>query len=161
HDWASFLASVRYLAKDAALPWLYTEIFLLMGAFITVYNYVAFHLLAPPYSLSQTVVGAIFLLYIVGSISSTWFGKLAGRLGRRRVVWIPIVVFLGGIALTAAQPLPLIVLGVAVVTVGYFGAHSIASSWVGRRGRASRAQATAFYMFFLYMGSSILGWAGG
>jgi MFS transporter, YNFM family, putative membrane transport protein len=161
HNWASFSASVKYLAKDAALPWLYSESFLLMGAFVTVYNYVAFHLLAPPYSLSQTAVGTIFLLYIVGSVSSTWFGKLAGELGRRRVFWIPIVVFLGGVALTVAQPLLLIILGVAVVTVGYFGAHSIASSWVGRRGRASRAQAAAFYLFFLYVGSSVLGWAGG
>ncbi|MBV8804075.1 MAG: MFS transporter [Sinobacteraceae bacterium] len=161
HDWASFVASVRYLAQDAALPWLYSEGFLLMGAFITVYNYVAFHLLAPPYSLSQTAVGTIFLFYIVGSFSSTWFGKLAGRLGRRRVFWIPVVIFLGGVALTAARPLMVIILGVAVVTVGYFGAHSIASSWVGRRGRASRAQAAAFYLFFLYMGSSVLGWAGG
>jgi YNFM family putative membrane transporter len=161
HDWASFSASLRYLAGDAALPWLYSEGFLLMGAFVTVYNYVAFHLLAPPYGLSQTAVGAIFLLYIVGSFSSTWFGKLAGRLGRRRVFWIPVVVFLGGVALTVARPLPLIILGVAVVTVGYFGAHSIASSWVGRRSRASRAQAAAFYLFFLYMGSSVLGWAGG
>jgi MFS transporter, YNFM family, putative membrane transport protein len=161
HDWASFCASVRYLARDAALPWLYSEGFLLMGAFVTVYNYVAFHLLAPPYSLTQTAVGTLFLLYIVGSLSSTWFGNLAGQLGRRRVFWIPIVVFLGGVALTATQPLALIILGVAVVTAGYFGAHSIASSWVGRRGRASRAQAAAFYLFFLYMGSSILGWAGG
>jgi MFS transporter, YNFM family, putative membrane transport protein len=161
HDWASFFASVKYLAKDAALPWLYGESFLLMGAFVTIYNYVAFHLLEPPYSLSQTAVGTLFLLYIVGSFSATWFGKLAGRLGRRRVFWIPIVVFLGGVALTAAQPLFLIILGVAVVTAGYFGAHSIASSWVGRRGRASRAQATAFYLFFLYMGSSVLGAAGG
>jgi MFS transporter, YNFM family, putative membrane transport protein len=161
HDWSSFYASVRYLAQDAALPWLYSEAFLLMGAFITVYNYVAFHLLAPPYSLSQTAVGTIFLLYIVGSFSSTWFGTLAGRLGRRRVFWIPIVVFLVGVALTAAQPLLLIILGVAVVTVGYFGAHSIASSWVGRRGRAARAQAAAFYLLFLYVGSSVLGSAGG
>jgi YNFM family putative membrane transporter len=161
HDWASFFASLKYMAKDAALPWLYSESFFLMGAFITVYNYVAFHLLAPPYSLSQAAVGAIFLLYIVGSFSATRFGKLAGQLGRRRVFWIPVVIFLGGVILTLARPLPVIILGVAVVTVGYFGAHSIASSWVGRRGRAARAQATAFYLFFLYMGSSVLGAVGG
>jgi len=111
--------------------------------------------------LSQAAVGAIFLFYIVGSFSSTWFGTLAGRLGRRRVFWIPIVVFLCGVALTAAVPLMVIILGVGVVTVGYFGAHSIASSWVGRRGRAARAQADAFYLFFLYLGSSVVGSAGG
>jgi YNFM family putative membrane transporter len=161
HDWASFSASMRILRSDAALPWLYSEGFLLMGSFVTVYNYVSFHLLAPPYSLSQSAVGAIFLFYIVGSVSSTWFGHLAGRLGRRRVFWMPVLALLGGVALTAAPPLICIILGIGVVTVGYFGAHSVASSWVSRRGGAARAQAAAFYLFFLYVGSSILGSAGG
>jgi MFS transporter, YNFM family, putative membrane transport protein len=161
HDWSSFFASLKILTSDAALPWLYSEGFLLMGAFVTVYNYVAFHLLAPPYSLSQSAVGAIFLFYIVGSFSSTGFGHLAGRLGRRRVFWMPVLALLGGVALTAATPLICIILGIGVVTVGYFGAHSVASSWVSRRGGAARAQAAAFYLFFLYVGSSILGSAGG
>jgi MFS transporter, YNFM family, putative membrane transport protein len=161
HDWASFSASMRILRSDAALPWLYSEGFLLMGSFVTVYNYVSFHLLAPPYSLSQSAVGAIFLFYIVGSVSSTWFGHLAGRLGRRRVFWMPVLALLGGVALTAAPPLICIILGIGVVTVGYFGAHSVASSWVSRRGGAARAQAAAFYLFFLYVGSSILGSVGG
>jgi MFS transporter, YNFM family, putative membrane transport protein len=161
HDWSSFAASMRVLRKDAALPWLYSEGFLLMGSFVTIYNYVSFHLLAPPYSLSQSAVGAIFLFYIVGSVSSTWFGQLAGRLGRRRVFWMPILALLGGVALTATAPLSGIVLGIGVVTVGYFGAHSVASSWVGRRGGTARAQAAAFYLFFLYVGSSVLGSAGG
>jgi len=161
HDWSSFYATVKSLRSDAALPWLYTEAFLLMGSFVTVYNYVSFRLLAPPYRLSQTVVGLIFLFYIVGSFSSTWFGQLAGRLARRRVFWIPIAVLLAGVVLTAAAPLMLVVLGIGVVTVGYFGAHSVASSWVSRRGRKARAQAAAFYLFFLYVGSSVLGSAGG
>lgn len=161
HDWGSFFASVRLLRRDAALPWLYAESFLLMGSFVTLYNFVTFHLLAPPYSLSQTAVGFIFLFYILGSVSSTWFGQLAGRLGRRRVFWIPMLVMLGGVALTAATPLVCIVLGVGISTAGYFGAHSVASSWVSRRGGAARTQAASFYLFFLYVGSSVLGTTGG
>jgi MFS transporter, YNFM family, putative membrane transport protein len=161
HDWLSFLANVRLLSKDAALPWLYGEGFLLMGAFVTIYNYVSFRLLAAPYSLSQSAVGSIFLFYIIGSFSSAWFGQLAGRLGRRKVFWIPTLVFLGGIAMTAAPPLTVVVAGIGVVTVGYFGAHSIASSWVSRRGGVARAQAAAFYLFFFYVGSSIMGSIGG
>ena len=161
HDRASFLASIHVLRRDAGLPWLYCEGFLLMGAFITIYNYVSFRLLAPPYSLTQSAVGAIFLFYIVGSFVSTWYGRLAGRLGRRRVFWIPILVFLIGVGMTAAAPLILIVAGIGVATAGYFGAHSVASSWVGRRGHAAPAQAAAFYSFFMYVGSSVLGSAGG
>jgi MFS transporter, YNFM family, putative membrane transport protein len=161
HDWRSFLETVKSLRGDAALPWLYAEAFLLMGAFVTIYNYAGFHLLAAPYSLSQTTAGAIFLFYIVGSFSSTWFGHLAGRLGRRLVFWIPILILLGGVALTTARPLICIILGIGVVTFGYFGAHSIASSWVSRRGGVNSAQAAAFYLCSLYLGSSIVGTAGG
>jgi YNFM family putative membrane transporter len=149
------------LFRDAALPLLYAEAFLLMGVFVTVYNYVAFRLIGPPYGLSQAGVGAIFLLYILGSISSAWFGGLAGRLGRRKVFWAPIVVLIAGIAATDLAPLWLVVGGVALVTIGFFGAHSIASAWVGRRAASNRGQGSALYLFFYYLGSSVLGSAGG
>ena len=149
------------LFRDRAMRLLYAEAFLLMGVFVTIYNYAGFRLLAPPYSLSQAAVGLVFLLYILGSISSAWFGALAGRVGRRRVFWMPVVLLIAGVAITAAAPLWLIVLGIAVTTVGFFGAHSIASAWVGRRARANRGQAAAFYLFFYYLGSSVLGSAGG
>jgi YNFM family putative membrane transporter len=63
--------------------------------------------------------------------------------------------------LTAASPLPLVILGIAIATIGFFGGHSVASSWVGRRARTDRGQATALYLFFYYLGSSLLGSAGG
>ncbi len=157
---AAFAQSARLFA-DRALPLLYAEAFLLMGVFVTVYNYAGFRLLAPPYALSQAAVGAVFLLYILGSASSAWFGGLAGRVGRRRVFWVPIAILIAGTTLTAARPLGLFVAGIGVVTIGFFGAHSIASAWVGRRAIGQRGQAAALYLFFYYLGSSVLGSAGG
>ena len=121
---------------------------------------------AASYGSAQSAVGAVFLLYVLGSISSAKFGTLAGRLGRRTIFWVPVVVLIAGVALTAMQPLALVIAGIAVVTIGFFGAHSIASAWVGRRaqsvaGGGARGQAAAFYLFFYYMGSSVLGSAGG
>lgn len=153
--------SAALLFRDAGLRLLYVEGFLLMGAFVTVYNYVGFHLLAPPYELQQAAVGAVFLLYVLGSVSSSFFGQLAGRIGRRKVFWIPTTILIAGIVLTAATPLWLVIVGIAVATIGFFGAHSIASAWVGRRGGAARGQAAAWYLFFYYLGSSVLGSAGG
>ena len=155
------VADTAALLRDRALPLLYAEGFLLMGVFVTVYNYAGFRLLAPPYSLGQAGIGAVFLLYILGSWSSAWFGARAGRLGRRWVLWQPIVLALAGVAITAARPLALVVAGIAVVTIGFFGGHSIASAWVGRRGGERRGQATAWYLFFYYLGSSVLGSLGG
>jgi YNFM family putative membrane transporter len=154
---ASFLDHLR----DAGLPWLFLEGFLLMGSFVTTYNYIGYRLLAPPYLLSQTAVGAIFIVYVFGIGSSTWVGDLAGRLGRRKVFWATTAAMLAGLALTLMKPLAVIVAGIAVLTAGFFGAHSVASSWVGLRAQHSKAQASALYLFFYYLGSSIVGSGGG
>jgi YNFM family putative membrane transporter len=147
--------------RDPGLPWLFAEAFLVMGGFVTVYNYIGFRLLAPPYNLSQTAVGAIFIVYLAGSASSTWAGHLAGRFGRRRVFWLTIVVAIAGVALTGSDRLVAILAGIVVVTAGFFGAHSVASSWVGRRASRHRGQAASLYLLFYYLGSSVLGTAGG
>jgi YNFM family putative membrane transporter len=161
HDWRSFAAGLGRLRRDTLLCWLYLAAFVLMGAFVTLYNYAGFHLQAAPYRLSQSAVGAIFLLYIVGTFSSAWFGGLAGRKGPRRVFWIPTMLFLIGLLLTTAPSLVLTIVGIGIATGSFFGAHSIASTWVSRRAGADRAQAASLYLFFYYMGSSVLGSVGG
>ncbi|MGW8278690.1 MFS transporter [Sphingomonas aurantiaca] len=157
----ALLRSAGSLFTDRAMPLLYLEAFLLMGVFVTIYNYAGFRLMRAPYDLSQAAVGAVFLLYVLGSVSSAKFGTLAGRRGRRTIFWIPVALLIVGVALTAMTPLALVIAGIAVVTIGFFGAHSIASAWVGRRAQGARGQAAAFYLFFYYMGSSVLGSAGG
>lgn len=147
--------------RDKGLPWLFLEGFLLMGSFVTLYNYVGYRLLAPPYELGQTAVGSIFAVYLIGILSSAWVGNLASRLGRRRVLWVVILLQLAGLGLTLATPLPLVIAGIAVFTFGFFGAHSIVSSWVGLRALEGKAQASSLYLFFYYLGSSLVGSAGG
>lgn len=146
---------------DRGLPWLFVEGFLLLGAFVTVYNYIGYRLLAPPYNLSQAVVGAIFAIYLIGTFSSPWVGHLAGKLGRRKVLWTMLALMLVGTLLTALSPLWAILLGVVALTFGFFGGHSVVSSWVGRRAGAAKAHASSLYLFCYYMGSSIAGACGG
>ena len=45
--------------RGLGLPWLYLMAFLLMGSFVTIYNYASYRLVAPPYSLDETAIGAI------------------------------------------------------------------------------------------------------
>ena len=159
--WRTVLGRFNGIFRDRGLPSLFVEGFLLLGAFVTVYNYLGYRLLAPPYKLSQAAVGLIFGIYLVGTFSSAWMGHLAGRLGRRKVLWTAFALMLAGVALTMLQPLPLIMLGIVAVTFGFFGGHSIVSSWVGRRAGAAKAQAASVYLFCYYMGSSIAGASGG
>jgi YNFM family putative membrane transporter len=68
---------------------------------------------------------------------------------------------LAGTLITLAESLPMIVAGVGLFTCGFFSAHAIASSWVGRRARTAKAQASSLYLFSYYLGSSISGTLGG
>jgi YNFM family putative membrane transporter len=147
--------------RDSALLMLFAEGFLLMGGFVAIYNYLGYRLLAPPFDLDQAEVGLIFSAYLVGIFSSAWMGNLGNRLGRRHVLWVGFVIMLAGTALTEARSVILIILGVIVVTFGFFGAHSIASSWVSARARHAKAQASSLYLFFYYLGSSVVGTTGG
>jgi YNFM family putative membrane transporter len=158
---SSLVGGFRMHLADAALPWLFLEGFILMGSFVTLYNYIGYRLLAPPFSLSQTAVGFIFTVYTVGIFSSAWMGSLAGRFGPRHMLWVPFVIMLAGTALTCAHPLGLIIGGIALVTFGFFGGHAIASSWIGLRARRAKAQASSLYLFFYYLGSSVVGSLGG
>jgi YNFM family putative membrane transporter len=147
--------------RDAGLVALCAEGFLLMGAFSTTYNYVTYHLLDAPYSLSQSAAGLIFIVYLAGVFASAWIGARAGRVGRLRMLALMLGLMLVGVGLTTLNPLACVVLGIATVTFGFFGAHSVASTWVGVRARRAKAQAAAIYLFFYYMGSSVAGAVGG
>lgn len=160
-DSAKLLVSLVQHLKDPGLLCLYGISFLLMGSFVALYNYIGYQLIAPPYNLSQTLVGWIFIVYIVGSFSSTWMGKLADRYGQRKVLWLVIAIKLIGCCLSLNSVLLIKIIGIAVFTFGFFGGHSIASSWVGRRAKKDKAQASSLYLFFYYLGSSISGTAGG
>jgi YNFM family putative membrane transporter len=151
------IAGFRSSLTDKGLPWLYLSGFLNMGSFVTIYNYAGFRLRAPPYDFSQTEIGALFSVYLLGAVASIWTGSLADRFGRRRMLWVAVSTVLAGIEVTRAASVVLIVLGIAMLTVGFFGAHAICSSWVSRRAVSAKAQAASLYLFFYYLGSSFLG----
>lgn len=147
--------------RDAGLPLLFLEGFLLMGAFVTLFNYIGYRLLAPPYLLSQAVVGLLSVVYLTGSYSSPKAGALTARYGRGPVLSVAILLMLAGLGMTALSPLFAIFGGMMLFTAGFFAAHSVASSWIGQRARRAKGQASSMYLFSYYLGSSLAGTLGG
>ncbi|MEI7086999.1 MFS transporter [Pectobacterium versatile] len=147
--------------RDAGLPLLFLEGFLLMGAFVTLFNYIGYRLLAPPYLLSQAVVGLLSVVYLTGSYSSPKAGALTARYGRGPVLSIAILLMLAGLVMTALSSLFAIFGGMMLFTAGFFAAHSVASSWIGQRARRAKGQASSMYLFSYYLGSSLAGTLGG
>ncbi len=147
--------------RDPGLVDLFLVPFLIMGGFVTTYNYLSYRLVLPPFNLSQGLSGSIFLVYLLGGPASAWFGRIAGRHGRARMMGAAMVLMLAGLLMTATSDLVLSIVGIAALTCGFFGAHSIASGWVGRRAQTARAQAASLYLFAYYFGSSLFGSLGG
>ena len=87
------------------LLWIYLVAFLIMGSFVAVFNFISYVLLAPPYSLSQTVVGLLFVVYLFGTFSSTYMGRLSDQHGNGRVLILGLLIMLTGGLLTLLQPL--------------------------------------------------------
>jgi len=158
---AEHFAPIARHLRHAALPWLFACGFVLMGSFVSIYNYIGYRLAEPPFSLSQTAVGAIFIVYLLGIVASGVSGRLADRYGRAPVMVGGIALMSAGLVCMLPAALPAIVTGIALLTVGFFSAHSVASSWVGPLAKGGKGQAAGLYLLAYYLGSSVVGALGG
>lgn len=147
--------------RTPGLGALFTLGFLNLGVMVAAFNYLGFRLHAPPYALSAAAISLIFLTYLLGSAASGWGGRTADRRGRRPLLTTGLTVSSAGLALTLLRPLPVIILGVTLITVGFFVTHSVASSSVGQLARRDKGHASALYLLAYYAGSSVVGVLGG
>ncbi len=140
---------------------------LTMGAFVATFNYASFRLTAAPYIFNQGQLGLVFTVNLLGLVVSPVAGALADRFGRRMILPAGLVIGALGIGLTLAPGAPAMILGLALLSTGFFIAHALASGWVGALATQDKGHATALYMLAYYLGSSVFGavcgwfWSGG
>ncbi|WP_404473777.1 MFS transporter [Vreelandella venusta] len=125
--------------------------------FINQYSYITFRLAGEPYHLAASGLGLIFLTYLGGTFGSTVSGRLAGRFSPASCISTGVVILMFGTAVTLADSLVLIIVGLTINAFGFFLAHSLASSWVGRYAQGARGSASALYLVFYYLGASVGG----
>ncbi len=131
---------------------------LFMAVFGAVYNVPGYRLAAEPFGLSQTAIGLIFLVYLVGTGASAASGPPARPAVRR-----PVRRRGAGRRRAAAHPgglLVAVLTGLVLITAGFFTGHSIASGAVSRTATTGRAQASALYLTAYYIGNSVGGTLG-
>ncbi len=122
--------------------------------FIATFTYVSFRLAAPPYDLSATWLGAIFVVYLVGSAATPMTGWAVGRFGRRRFMIRIIALWIGGIVLTLAGPLWAIVLGLALCAGCGLICQAISTGYVTITAKVGRSSAVGLYVTSFYIGGS-------
>ncbi|MFD8327677.1 MFS transporter [Streptomyces lydicus] len=142
---------------DPLLRRLYGIGALFMTVFGAVYTVIGYRLVAEPFNLPQGIVGSIFVIYLVGTVSSAAAGTLVARVGRRGALYLAVGTTSTGLLLSLADSVGAVLAGLVLITAGFFAGHAVASSSVSRTARTARAQASALYQCAYYVGSSLGG----
>ncbi len=147
---AALARTVSGHLRNPLLLRLYALGALFMAVFGAVYNTVGYRLISAPFHLPESVAASIFVVYLVGTASSASAGRLAARLGRRGALYAAIGVTTAGLLLSLADSLLCALLGLVLITAGFFAGHATASSAIGRTATEGRAQASALYLIAYY-----------
>ncbi|MFD5392855.1 MFS transporter [Streptomyces sp. NPDC127097] len=142
---------------DPLLRRLYAIGGLFMTVFGAVYTVIGYRLVSEPFNLPQGIVGSIFVVYLVGTVSSAAAGQLVARVGRRGALYLAVGTTSTGLLLTLSDSVGAVLAGLILITAGFFAGHAVASSSVSRTAKTARAQASALYQCAYYVGSSLGG----
>jgi YNFM family putative membrane transporter len=151
-------ASARQMLRHLKNPQLlatYAIGFGVLFNFIAVFTYVSFHLAAPPYQFSSTLLGAIFVTYLVGTVIAPMTGWMMSRLGRRRFILAVIAAWACGVALMLAQPVAVIILGMVLCAGCGMLAQTISTGYVTTIAKEGRSSAVGLYVTSFYVGGSM------
>lgn len=157
---SGFSAEV-FSKENKNLFYLCEAAFCMMGSFVAVYNFIAYVLKDAPYNLSQSVIGFLFAVQLFGTFSSALAGRLAARYSARKIIAASLTLLALGAVITLHESLVIKIAGLAILTIGLFGAHSSACGWSASLVKNGKAAAGSLYMFCYYSGASILGSLGG
>lgn len=156
-DYKKFFNNFYLHLKNPILSMLFMIGFLLMGSFITIFNYIGYRLILKPFLLSASSIGLLSIIYLTGVYSSPKAGILTNKYKKENILIISLLLMIVGLLITQFNQIIIIILGLIIFSGGFFASHSIASSWVSRQAKFAKVQATSLYLFFYYLGSSIFG----
>lgn len=130
---------------------------LFMGAFVAVYNYLGFRLEAPPFSLPHYIVASVFLMYTIGVVGTIAAGRLSDKIAPTRLIKLSLLMLAIGIISLITGNLAILVIGLGIMTLGFFATHTLASKIISQTAKEGKSSATSIYWLFYYAGSSVIG----
>jgi MFS family permease len=123
---------------------------------IAAFTYATFYLAAPPFALPTAELGNVFAVFLAGAIATPISGRLIDRRGNRFTMIAAMAFAACGIALTLARVLPLVVVGLGMMSTGVFVSQAASQGMVGKlSGGRNRSTAAALYLTFYYIGGSL------
>jgi YNFM family putative membrane transporter len=151
---ASWSGMLRHL-RDPRLVGAYVVGAALFFGWTGTFTYLPFHLAGPPYALGTGAISSVYLVYAAGVIASPAAGRLSGRIPQRTLIGAGLATAAAGMALTAAKPLPAVVLGLVVLVLGTFTAQAVAPAFVNVTAETAKGGASALYLTSYYVGGTL------
>ncbi len=149
-----FIAMASHLRNRPLLA-TYAAGFLVLFCHVGLFSYATFHLAAPPFSLSTTQLGLVFLVYALGLVITPLSGLATQRWGHRVGMTIAATLACAGAAMTLSRSLTVFMIGVSLASSGIFVAQATASSHVGKVVREARSAASGLYVSLYYLGGCV------
>jgi YNFM family putative membrane transporter len=145
--WKRHLTNRRLLGVSVGAAALF---FTFVGAF----TFITYRLEEPPFSLSLAAASLVFLLWLTGLLGPL-AGRLADRVGWRRLALGTVALSATGLLLTLPDVLPLLVLGLACIAGAMFAGYTATQLGLSDVARVDRGAATALYFGVYYAGGAL------
>lgn len=156
-DYHLKIKQMKRLIRDSYMLRLYFIAALLMGTFVSIYNYMTFRLESEPFSLSHVFIAFIFLMYTFGVLGTMITSRLSVRFEKKYILKGSIFFLLTGLILLLSENIYVVVFGLGLFTLCFFAAHTMASQMTALHAKEGKSSATSIYWLFYYFGSSFLG----
>ncbi len=160
HVGAALAQMPRHLANPQLLA-TFAVGFGVLFSYLAAFTYLTFYLAAPPFNLSPTLLGSIFVVYLFGTAASLWTGKAVAYFGRKPFVLAVLGVWAAGAAITLVPTLPVIVFGMALFAAAGFLCQASSTSYVAVTAKGGASSAVGLYVTAYYIGGSLGAVAGG
>lgn len=127
---------------------------ILQMSFTGMWTFLPFHLLEPPYNYSLQAISYFYLAYIFGVVGAPIAGSLSNRFKMQHIRVVGVIILAIGLALTLANSIFIIGIGLSLACLGLFVSHSITTATVSLTATHHRGSASSLYLVAYYIGVS-------
>ena len=153
-----FPYQVQALFRNRRLVATFAVGFNVLFSLVAVFTWITFHLSAPPFSLSTAALSSLFVVYLVGLVVTPAAGYVITHVGLRAGIAGAVVASMIGVLLTLAPTLPLVILGLTLLSSGVFVAQTASQSHLRVASPpGARVTAAGLYLTCYYLGGTAAG----
>lgn len=150
----SLVVFIEHLQRPALLI-IYIIIGLAFGCFVNLFSYLMSVLEAAPYELPSALRSLIFITFLGGTTSASLAGSFSKKHGQLAGIATGVCIMLAAIILLDNRHLLVMIIGMIMMSFGFFFCHAQASTLVGLLAKKGKGSAQALYSLFYYTGASL------